>query len=63
MANLGEEICGEYLKYIKGCDFVSYEWSPIESFEREIDSIFSIFNIKKFTIISLDTHKIMYYTS
>ena len=24
MANLGEEICGEYLKYIKGCDFVTY---------------------------------------
>jgi len=24
MPNLGEELCGEYLRYIKGCEFVSY---------------------------------------
>lgn len=38
MPNLGEEICGEYLKYILKCEFVSYNVSTLEV-QGEIDVI------------------------
>lgn len=38
MPNLGEEICGEYLKYVKKCDFISYNVTNPD-IQGEIDVI------------------------
>ncbi len=38
MFNVGEEICGEYLKHILGCDFVSYNIQTIDV-QGEIDVV------------------------
>lgn len=38
MQNIGEEICGEYLKYIMGCEFVTYNVTNPD-IQGEIDVI------------------------
>ena len=49
MQNIGEEICGEYLKYIFNCEFISYNVNNPDS-QGEIDVI-GINLIKKFIYI------------
>ena len=36
--NIGEEICGEWLRHIKGCDFVQYNVQTHDA-QGEIDVI------------------------
>jgi len=38
MQNIGEEICGEYLKYIKECEFITYDVTNPD-IQGEIDVI------------------------
>ncbi len=36
--NIGEEICGEWLRHVKGCDFVQYNVKP-RAEQGEIDVV------------------------
>ncbi|WP_279147231.1 hypothetical protein [Photobacterium carnosum] len=50
MQNPGEELVGEYLKHILGCDFVEYNlYTP--NIQGEIDVVASILRLKKFTFV------------
>jgi hypothetical protein len=55
MQNIGEEICGEYLKYVLKCDFVSYNVSPPDV-QGEIDVVGISLEKKTIYICEVATH-------
>lgn len=55
MQNIGEEICGEYLKHIKKCDFVSYNVSHPDV-QGEIDVVGISLEQKTIYICEVATH-------
>lgn len=55
MQNVGEEICGEYLKHIKDCEFISYN-VPTQDVQGEIDVIGINLNSKLVYVCEVAVH-------
>ena len=57
MQNIGEELAGEYLKIVKGCDFVEYNlYTP--DIQGEIDVVGIDVRSKKIYICEVAIHLI-----